>query len=127
LSALGALHARGLVHRDLKPSNIFLTPHGVKLLDFGLAREVTAGSAEASTVLTLPGTLSGTPHYMAPEQITGDALDARTDIFAAGIVLYELVTGRRPFSGTSTLEVLNSILTREPPPIGGSSCCRSDC
>jgi serine/threonine protein kinase len=118
LSALGALHARGLVHRDLKPSNIFLTPHGVKLLDFGLAREVTAGSAEASTVLTLPGTLSGTPHYMAPEQITGDALDARTDIFAAGIVLYELVTGRRPFSGTSTLEVLNSILTREPPPIG---------
>ncbi len=120
LGALGALHARGLVHRDLKPSNIFLTPHGVKLLDFGLAREITAGGAESTTatVLTMPGTLSGTPHYMAPEQITGDALDARTDIFALGIVLYEIVTGRRPFSGTSTLEVLNSILTREPPQTG---------
>jgi len=117
LSALGALHANGLVHRDLKPSNIFLTAHGVKLLDFGLARQTNRDDAATATALTMPGTLSGTPLYMAPEQIIGDPLDARTDVFAVGIVLYELVTGRRPFDGNSTLELLEAILRRDPPPI----------
>jgi eukaryotic-like serine/threonine-protein kinase len=118
LSALAALHARGLVHRDLKPANIFLTPHAVKLLDFGLARHAARDQSDAATALTLPGTLSGTPNYMAPEQITGDPLDARTDIFAAGLVSYELVTGRRPFDESSTLELLNAILRRDPPTTG---------
>jgi TolB-like protein len=118
LGALGALHARGLVHRDLKPSNIFLTAHGVKLLDFGLARETGRDEAATATALTMPGTLCGTPQYMAPEQIVGDPLDARTDVFAVGIVLYELVTGRRPFEGRSTLDLLEAILRRDPAPIG---------
>lgn len=118
LSALGALHARGLVHRDLKPSNIFLTPHGVKLLDFGLAREAARDASETIPALTMPGTLSGTPRYMAPEQITGDPVDPRTDIFAAGIVLYEMVAGRLPFEGMSTVEHLSAILQRPPAPLG---------
>lgn len=118
LNALAALHRRGHVHRDLKPSNVFLTPHGVKLLDFGLARPASDHTAETVSALTLPGTLSGTPRYMAPEQITGDAVDARTDVFAAGVLLYETVTGRLPYDGTSTVEVLSAVLRSEPAPIG---------
>lgn len=118
LSALSALHARGLVHRDLKPSNIFLTPHGVKLLDFGLARHVSRDAADTMPAITMPGTLSGTPRYMAPEQITDDLVDARADIFAAGVVLYELVTGRPPFEGKSTVEILSAVLRGGPAPLG---------
>jgi TolB-like protein/tRNA A-37 threonylcarbamoyl transferase component Bud32 len=118
LSALSALHARGLVHRDLKPSNIFLTPHGVKLLDFGLARQIARDAADTMSAITLPGTLSGTPRYMAPEQITGDPIDARADIFAAGVVLYELVSGRLPFEGKTTVEVLSAVLRMGPAAIG---------
>jgi len=118
LAALAALHASGLVHRDVKPSNIFLTPHGVKLLDFGLARAAGRDSSDTMTAVTMPGALSGTPQYMAPEQIAGDPLDARTDIFAAGIVLYELVTGRRPFNGSTMLEILNAVLHADPVPLG---------
>jgi eukaryotic-like serine/threonine-protein kinase len=92
LSALEALHACGLIHRDLKPSNIFLTAHGVKILDFGLARSIEVEAGE--TRLTMAGTVVGTPQYMAPEQLTGQPVDTRADIFAAGVVLYELLTGR---------------------------------
>jgi serine/threonine protein kinase/tetratricopeptide (TPR) repeat protein len=118
LSALTALHTRGLVHRDLKPSNIFLTPHGIKLLDFGLARQMSRDGADTMSAVTMPGTLSGTPRYMAPEQITADPVDARADIFAAGIVLYELVTGNLPYDGKSTVEVLSAVLRSGPAPIG---------
>ena len=84
LAALAALHARGIVHRDLKPSNVFLTPHGVKLLDFGLARPELDGALDAATGLTRTGIVMGTPRYMAPEQVIGEPVDARSDLFAAG-------------------------------------------
>ena len=118
LSAFTALHTRGSVHRDLKPSNVFLTPHAVKLLDFGLARHIARDAADTMSAVTLPGTLSGTPRYMAPEQITGDPVDARTDLFAAGILLYELVTGNLPYDGATTVEVLSAVLRSGPAPIG---------
>ncbi len=120
LSALGALHAKGLVHRDLKPSNIFLTPHGVKLLDFGLARSASAGDTATAANLTMPGSAVGTWRYMAPEQITGDAVDGRTDLWAAGIVLYEMVTGRLPFNADSAMGVLHAILREPRDPIGST-------
>src|SRR5687767_7688770 len=92
LSALSALHAREIIHRDLKPSNVFLTPHGVKLLDFGLARPSAAPAQSLGTAsdLTRTGMMVGTPRYMAPEQVTGDAADARTDLFAVGAILFEM-------------------------------------
>src|SRR5918992_1455429 len=83
LAALSALHARGIVHRDLKPSNVFLTTHGVKLLDFGLARPELDGSLGADGGLTRTGTVLGTPRYMAPEQVSGEPVDFRSDLFAA--------------------------------------------
>ncbi len=120
LNALGALHAKGLVHRDLKPSNIFLTPHGVKLLDFGLARAASAGDTATAANLTEPGSAVGTWRYMAPEQITGDAVDGRTDLWAAGIVLYEMATGRLPFQADSAMGVLHAILREPREPIGST-------
>jgi serine/threonine-protein kinase len=93
LEALDALHACGVVHRDLKPSNIFLTPHGVKLLDFGLARPFVSGGHAAQSRLTETGLVAGTPKYMAPEQLQGGVIDARTDVFATGAILYEMLTG----------------------------------
>jgi serine/threonine protein kinase len=119
LSAFDALHAAGLVHRDLKPSNVFLTRHGVKLLDFGLARQTSADGAATAANVTLPGTLAGTPRYMAPEQLTGDPIDARSDLYAAGVMFYELLTGRPPFDATSTLGLLQSILRETPPTLTG--------
>src|SRR5688500_9063859 len=83
--ALESLHQRQAVHRDLKPSNVFLTAHGVKLLDFGLARDVSAMGDPTATRLTNPGVMVGTPQYMAPEQITGATIDSRVDVFAAGV------------------------------------------
>ena len=118
LSALGALHTRGLIHRDLKPSNIFLTPHGVKLLDFGLARATGIDSAE--TRLTQPGTVLGTPQYLPPEQVLGQPVDARGDIFAMGAVLYEMLTGRQPFGGSSIVEIAHAIAYEHPPALGGA-------
>lgn len=118
LSALDALHSRGLIHRDLKPSNIFLTRHGVKLLDFGLARAADMTTAE--TRLTQPGTVLGTPQYLPPEQVLGGAVDARGDIFAAGAVLYEMLTGRQPFAGSSVAEIAHAIAYEHPPALGGS-------
>ena len=118
LAALDALHGRGLIHRDLKPSNVFLTPHGVKLLDFGLARPVSMSDGE--TRLTGPGTIFGTPQYMPPEAVLGRPVDARGDIFAAGVVLYEMLTGNAPFGGASVPAVVHAIAYEHPPALGGS-------
>jgi TolB-like protein/predicted Ser/Thr protein kinase len=123
LGALEALHARGIVHRDLKPSNIFLTPHGVKLLDFGLARAAAEPQPHAGatvSALTRAGLIVGTPHYMAPEQIGGGAIDARTDLFAAGAVLFEMLSGRRPFEGRTIVDVCHKTLHEQPPALIGS-------
>lgn len=119
LAALSALHARGIVHRDLKPSNVFLTSHGVKLLDFGLARpELDGESAEAE--LTRAGVVLGTPRYMAPEQVAGETVDARTDLFAAGAVLFEMLAGRPAFGGRTVAESLHATRYEHPPALAGS-------
>ena len=120
LAALAALHARGIVHRDLKPSNVFLTVHGVKLLDFGLARPEPGGAFDATAGLTRTGLVMGTPRYMAPEQVAGDAVDARSDLFAAGAILFEMLAGRPAFSGRTILEVLHATKYEQPPALTGS-------
>jgi eukaryotic-like serine/threonine-protein kinase len=121
LSALQALHARGVVHRDLKPSNVFLTPHGVKVLDFGLALPGESGGAPSdATPLTQTGMIVGTPRYMAPEQVTGEALDARSDLFAAGAILFEMLAGRPAFNGRNAVEILHATLHEQPPALTGS-------
>jgi Tol biopolymer transport system component len=123
--ALDKAHRAGIVHRDLKPGNVFLTKAGAKLLDFGLAR-VTDASGIAGGLSTDPtqakplteaGSLLGTFQYMAPEQLEGREADARTDVFALGSVLYEMVTGKRAFEGKSQASLIGAILKDEPPPI----------
>src|SRR5918996_611180 len=117
--ALHAAHARGIVHRDLKPANILITDHGtLKILDFGLAKADSERQDETRMVdaaLTGPGTTLGTLAYMSPEQVRGGALDARTDLFSLGLVLYEMSTGRRAFTGNTFGEVSASILHDDPP------------
>ena len=98
LAALSALHARGIVHRDLKPSNVFLTRHGVKLLDFGLAKPELEPAFGSAADLTHSGIVMGTPRYMAPEQVTGEPVDARADLFAVGAILFEMLSGRPAFA-----------------------------
>jgi eukaryotic-like serine/threonine-protein kinase len=120
LGALSALHARGIVHRDLKPSNVFLTPHGVKLLDFGLARPEIDGALAADSGLTRTGAVMGTPRYMAPEQASGEPIDARTDLFAAGALLFEMLAGRPAFGGRTIVEVLHATRYEQPPALTGS-------
>ena len=120
LAALSALHARAIVHRDLKPSNVFLTAHGVKLLDFGLARPELNGALSPATGLTRTGIVMGTPRYMAPEQVTGDAIDHRSDLFAAGAILFEMLAGRPAFSGRTIVEVLHATQHEQPPALTGS-------
>jgi serine/threonine protein kinase/tetratricopeptide (TPR) repeat protein len=123
LAALGALHERGVVHRDLKPSNVFLTPHGVKLLDFGLARddaELEQQDTGAVTALTRSGMVMGTPRYMAPEQVTGEEVGTRADLFAAGAILFEMLAGRPAFGGANVVEILHATLHEQPPALTGS-------
>jgi serine/threonine protein kinase len=120
LAALSALHARGIVHRDLKPSNVFLTPHSVKLLDFGLARLEPKPSLQTATSLTHGGTVLGTPSYMAPEQVTRGAVDSRCDLFAAGALLFELLAGRRAFGGRTAVDILHATLHEQPPALTGT-------
>jgi Tol biopolymer transport system component len=117
---LAVVHDKGIVHRDLKPENLFLTKNGlVKILDFGLARLERApepGSEATATATsgTEPGTVMGTVGYMSPEQVRGEAADHRSDLFALGAVLYEMLTGRRAFRRDSSVETLNAILKEEP-------------
>ena len=121
LEALEALHARGIVHRDLKPSNVFVTSYGVKLLDFGLARPVAGDVAATAPDLTLAGQVVGTPAYMAPEQLDGSPVDVRADLFAAGVLLFEMVAGRSPFAASTTMASMHAVLYERPPALTGSA------
>lgn len=114
---LAGAHAKGFLHRDLKPENILVRKDGmVKILDFGLAKQMAkSGTGEESTAETVPGVVMGTVSYMAPEQVRGEELDARADIFAFGAVLFEMLTGRRAFSGRTWVETANAVLHKELP------------
>jgi serine/threonine-protein kinase len=120
LAALAALHERGIIHRDLKPSNVFLTPHAVKLLDFGLARSDVDRSRGMTDGLTRSGVVMGTPRYMAPEQTTGEGADARSDLFAAGAILFEMLAGRPAFAGHTISEVIHATRYEQPPALAGA-------
>jgi len=113
--ALDKAHRQGVIHRDLKPSNVMLTPSGPKLLDFGLAKSQAA--LPTATSVTLPGTILGTMQYMAPEQLDGVVADRRTDIFAFGVVVHEMVTGKKAFEGKSQVLLISAIATATPPPL----------
>jgi TolB-like protein/predicted Ser/Thr protein kinase len=119
LAALGALHRRGVVHRDLKPSNIFLTEHGAKLLDFGVAR-TTIDDQHTLMSLTGAGTVVGTLRYMAPEQAAGESIDARTDLFAVGAIVYEMFSGKPAFDGENAVRLLHAIMYEQPAMLTGS-------
>ena len=118
--ALEEAHRKGITHRDIKSANLMITPKGqVKVLDFGLAKITrpegeAAGSDVSTSIQTAPGRIMGTLQYMSPEQVLGKELDARTDLFSLGVVLYEMTTGRQPFSGKQASEVMDRILHAQP-------------
>ncbi len=122
--ALNEAHARGIIHRDIKPENVMLTTRGqVKVLDFCLAKVLLDPGivdVEKATMLSIPGMLMGTAPYMSPEQVRGEELDRRSDIFSFGTMLYEMLSGRRPFEAKSTAEIISATLPTEPPPISHS-------
>jgi serine/threonine protein kinase/Tol biopolymer transport system component len=122
---LAAAHDKGITHRDLKPENILIGRDGrVRILDFGLAK-LTGPAADGATVAaprthdTEPGTVMGTAGYMSPEQVRGEAVDHRSDIFSLGVILYEMLSGRRAFSGDTAVQTMNAILTEDPPDLAG--------
>jgi serine/threonine protein kinase len=123
--ALAAAHRQGVVHRDLKPANVMLTKAGAKLLDFGVAKlcgpeaspNLAATAFPTVAPLTRQGLVIGTVPYMAPEQLEGKEADARSDIFSFGAVLYEMLTGRRPFDGESQASIITAIISSQPPPV----------
>jgi serine/threonine-protein kinase len=121
LDALAVAHAHGILHRDLKPANILVAKTGVKLLDFGLAKFVPAGAHRVAGAIPAPLTESrqivGTVQYMSPEQLEGKEVDARSDIFSFGLVLYEMLTGRRAFQASSQAGLMAAILKEQPPPL----------
>jgi serine/threonine protein kinase len=115
----GRAHARGIVHRDVKPENVMLRPDGyVKVLDFGLAKLGEGPSTDLrSTPITTPGIVMGTPRYMSPEQARGLELDARSDVWSLGVVIYEMVAGAPPFAGVTSADLTAAILNAEPVPL----------
>ena len=124
LRALEALHAANVIHQDLKPSNVFLTAHGVKLLDFGLAQaresRLPCADPDATLSFSVCDALVGTPSYMAPEQVNHESVGPPTDLFAVGCILFEMLTGKRAFRGASIIEVLHAVLYDRPPALTGS-------
>jgi eukaryotic-like serine/threonine-protein kinase len=122
--AVDAAHAQGIIHRDIKPANVFVTKRGqAKILDFGLAKLVPKGVAvnakaddDATDSTSILGIISGTPAYMSPEQVRGDVLDQRTDVFSLGLLLYEMATGRQAFSGNTGGVIIEAVLTKAPVP-----------
>jgi serine/threonine protein kinase len=124
LSALQAFHKLGIVHRDLKPANILLSPHGAKLLDFGIVKHVLIPESDETAATlsdtTVQGVFLGTPRYASPEQFNGRAVDVRSDIFSLGAILFEMLTGKFAFSGETFAELAHSVLHVTPPALTGS-------
>jgi len=110
---LQAAHEQGIIHRDIKPQNVLIDAKGeVKLMDFGIAR-----MTEAKDAMTQAGLIVGTPHYMSPEQVQGRQLDARSDVYAMGVLMYEMLAGRRPFESTALTGILTAHITETPKPL----------